>query len=214
MNHESTEHQHPTKPDPSETMPRTPDRPSRNPVKINEKLIFKPSLVYDFSDPDAPDQPYAGNWFSCEQRYFQSPGIQIHIDTLREDPGEIDWAKIERFVAFAAENEALIFRMAEEVMTGFFKSSNLLNYNYFLKCHGVYVPRFLDIPYDRLANYQEISEFEFVFEPDFWDSDGCGDFDLHVEFHNYSSLFVNGVRWYARDYAYIRPEGFVNKNLP
>ncbi|WP_447642841.1 MULTISPECIES: hypothetical protein [Chitinophagaceae] len=184
-------------------------------IEINNNLTFFTEFDLDLSYPiDTSKQgPYSGYWVG-KQNYFKSPEIEITLTTIKQTKDLLNWDIIEKSIAEIAKHEDEIYSLSEKVIIEFFKTSNLLNYDFFKTSNGVFVPRFLNIDYDNqyYSEHQLIREFEFTFEPDFWDNPAQGDFDLIVRLHNYKELFVNGVRWHLRPYSYLRPKEFINKH--
>lgn len=185
-------------------------------IDINDKLLFFPAFDLDLTYPidTAKRGAYSGYWVG-KQKYFKSPEIEITLTTTKQKKDLINWGNIEKSIVEIAKQTEEIYSLSEKVMIEFFKTSNLLNYDDFRSCNGVFVPRFLTIDYDNqyYSENQLIREFEFTFEPDFWDDYSTqGDFDLIVRLHRYNKLFVNGVSWNLRPYAYIRPKNFENKH--
>ncbi len=187
-------------------------------ITINNNLTFFAEHEYDFSFPisERKQGAYIGYWTGKQDKYFKSPEIEITLKTEKQTKDLLNWEIIEKSIVEIAKQEEEIYELSEKVMIEFFKTSNLLNYNEFKDCNGVFVPRFLTFDYDNQYDTpnQLIREFEFTFEPDFWDdtSGTQGDFDLIVRLHRYNKLFVNGVSWNLRPYAYVRPKNFVNKH--
>lgn len=185
-------------------------------VEINDNLSFFPEFELALTYPiDTSKQgAYSGYWVG-KQNYFKSPEIEITLTTAKQTKDLINWVNIEKSIVEIAKQEEAIYSLSEKVIIEFFKTSNLLNYDRFKSCNGVFVPTFLNLDYDNqyYSEHQLIREFEFTFEPDFWDDNSTqGDFDLVVRLHNYKDLFVNGVSWHLRPYAYIRPKKFINKH--
>lgn len=185
-------------------------------IEINDKLTFFTEFELDLNYPvdTSKKGSYSGYWNSGKQNYFKSPELEILLTTKKQTKDLLNWNIIEKSIAEIAKIEVEIYALSEKVMIEFFKTSNLLNYNDFKNCNGVFVPTYLTLDYDNhyYSENQLIREFEFTFEPDFWDdtSGKQGDFDLIVKLHHYKDLFVNGVNWHLRPYAYIRPRNFKN----